>query len=75
MVALVGVSHHWKAQISTGIIRSGHLLASLFSFSPFGTAGCGKIIFLLQCNLLEQLCVVVAADVSSDLVQAANHVA
>jgi hypothetical protein len=62
------------------MIRFGRLLASLFSFPPFGAAGCRKTIFgcsvgFSPTNLIEPLRVVVGADVSGDLARAANHMA
>jgi hypothetical protein len=60
------------------MIRFGRLLASLFSFPPFGAAVCRKTIFgcsvgFSPTNLIEPLRVVVGADVSGDLARAANH--
>jgi hypothetical protein len=46
-VAPVGVSSHWKSQITVEMIRFGSLLASLFFISPFRGSGLRENYFWL----------------------------
>jgi hypothetical protein len=70
-VAPVGVSSHWKSQITVGMIRFGRLLASPFFVFPFRGSGLRENYFCYSAgfspaNLSEQpLDVVVGVETVS----------